>query len=258
MRGGVLNLLPSKIVATKRAEDQVFRDADSGAESKELFPLLRIVDRHEIRRFWDEIADFFDEGRFLELGGETCFASALHKTRTPSSTVYASDVAPYTLRTVAYPTCALFPDQPDFFVALDAEEIPFKDETVTSVFAMSMIHHLPNPEKMFQDVHRILRRGGVFIAIDHSIPRHFKWAFRNTAQRRAQEHGIQEELLSPQDWSRVLEKSPLPKESLNVYTNPEYQYDPIHILLGYIIDRLPKTIARWLFPTGVLIHYQKP
>jgi ubiquinone/menaquinone biosynthesis C-methylase UbiE len=135
-------------------------------------PWRRIIARTEVLRFDYEIVDLFKGGRFLELGGETCYASAIFKSVFPDSIVYASDVSPNALRNSAIPISRFFPKQPDFFVALDAENIPFKGETFDSIFCMTMIHHLPNPVKMLNEVDRVLKCGGRFIAIDASVPRH--------------------------------------------------------------------------------------
>jgi len=197
------------------------------------------------------------KGRFLELGGETCFASAIYKSEFSECMVYASDVSPNALRHVAIPAAGLFPERPDFFVALDAENIPFRENTFDSILAMTMMHHLPDPAKMLREVHRVLRCGGRFVGVDGSVPGHFRWLFAATASARASKYGIQEGLLSYRRWVSIVRESGIPLESLHVYTSPKYQYSALHVLAGELVSRLPVSVARWLFPVGIMIVYDK-
>jgi ubiquinone/menaquinone biosynthesis C-methylase UbiE len=255
---GVYDLLPKQLDVVKRNEDLVFADGSDEVKKTQARPWRRIIARHEVLRFDYEIVDMFHEGRFLELGGEMCFASAIFKSVFPRSIVYASDVSPNALRNAAIPTCSFFPRQPDFFVALDAENIPFKEGTFDSIFALTMIHHLPNPVKMLNEVHRVLKHGGRFIAIDHSIPGHFRWLFANTAHKRAHQYGIQEDLMPYSKWVSIITESALPLESLQIYTNPKYQYNPLYILAGQLVNKTPSSLARHIFPVGIMIVYDKP
>jgi ubiquinone/menaquinone biosynthesis C-methylase UbiE len=256
--GGVLNLLPSNLDGVKRGEDTVF-----AANSAELLkskgrPWRRIINRHEISRFDMEIVDNLPRGRFLELGGETCFASALYKSVYPDSIVYGSDVSPNSLRNVAVPTCKLFPAQPDFLIAVDAECLPFNDATFDAVFCLTMIHHLPHPTKMMNEIVRVLRPGGRFIGIDHSVPQHFRWLFRETAQERAAAHDIQERVLSYDDWVSIVGPSRIPLTSIKIYKSHKYLYTPLTILGAQFVGTLPDSVARRFFPVGIVIDYVKP
>ncbi|MBC7261011.1 MAG: class I SAM-dependent methyltransferase, partial [Chloroflexi bacterium] len=154
---GIYHLLPKHLDAVKKNEDLVFSSNSDEVLKTRTRPWRRFVARTEVLRFDYEIVDLFHGGRFLELGGESCFASAIFKSVFPDSIVYASDVSPNALRYSAMPTSRSFPKQPDFFLALDAENIPFKEGTFDAIFAMTMIHHLPHPVKMLNEVHRVLK-----------------------------------------------------------------------------------------------------
>lgn len=43
-----------------------------------------------------------------------------------------------------------------------AEEIPFEDRTFDVVHASSVIEHVPDPEKAFKEIYRVLKPGGAF------------------------------------------------------------------------------------------------
>jgi ubiquinone/menaquinone biosynthesis C-methylase UbiE len=49
------------------------------------------------------------------------------------------------------------------FAVIDAEEMPFKDETMDGGFMIASLHHIPNPQKALKEIHRTLKKDGVFI-----------------------------------------------------------------------------------------------
>jgi len=49
------------------------------------------------------------------------------------------------------------------FAVVDAEEMPFKDETMDGGFMIASLHHIPNPGKALKEIHRILKKDGVFM-----------------------------------------------------------------------------------------------
>ena len=51
---------------------------------------------------------------------------------------------------------------PGHFEIANAEEIPFPDGTFDHVYSFGVIHHSPRPEKIVQEIHRVLRKGGTF------------------------------------------------------------------------------------------------
>jgi SAM-dependent methyltransferase len=51
----------------------------------------------------------------------------------------------------------------------DATELPFAESTFTSAASFAMLHHLPRPalqDRMFREIHRVLRPGGTFAGTD--------------------------------------------------------------------------------------------
>jgi SAM-dependent methyltransferase len=255
---GVYDLLPLQIEEVKRNEDLEFAAYGDNPAGQCGRHWRLVVGRLELLRFDYEILPLYRGGRFLELGGGPCSASAIYKSVFPDAPVYASDVSPHALRNAAIPSCRMFPQQPDHFVALDAETIPFQADTFNSVFAMSMIHHLPNPLSMLNEVERVLAPGGTFVAIDASVPPHFRWLFSREAEDRVSRYGIQEALIPYAQWVSMIADSNLPLHSLRTYRNPQYLRQPLRALAGNLIQRLPERIAQRFFPTGILIVYDKP
>lgn len=44
------------------------------------------------------------------------------------------------------------------------ESLPYADESFDMVFADNVLEHLENPDKVFREIHRVLKRGGLFLA----------------------------------------------------------------------------------------------
>lgn len=49
------------------------------------------------------------------------------------------------------------------YVCADAESLPISDRSIDLVFCNLVIQWCPNPERMFKEVHRILKPGGSFV-----------------------------------------------------------------------------------------------
>jgi ubiquinone/menaquinone biosynthesis C-methylase UbiE len=65
------------------------------------------------------------------------------------------------------------------FVAGDVEHLPFEDESLDFVLLSGIIHHLPNPFKCAQEVHRILKPGGQFAGFDPNRFNPFMFLYRD-------------------------------------------------------------------------------
>lgn len=61
---------------------------------------------------------------------------------------------------------------------VDAEVLPFDDASFDVVYSWGVIHHADAPERVFAEVHRVLRPGGVFLGMlyaRHSLVAYRKW-----------------------------------------------------------------------------------
>ena len=54
-------------------------------------------------------------------------------------------------------------------VKFSAEQIPFKDESISAYFMLGVLHHIKNPENLFSEVVRTLKKGGKFILIEPNV-----------------------------------------------------------------------------------------
>ena len=57
---------------------------------------------------------------------------------------------------------------------VDCLNTPFEDSSYDAVFSLSLIHHIPNPIKLFNEVGRILKKGGKYIILDINLSFFFK------------------------------------------------------------------------------------
>lgn len=59
------------------------------------------------------------------------------------------------------------------YVEIDAQSLPFPDETFDGVFANGSLHEWSNPLKIFNEIHRVLKPGGHFYISD--LRRDISW-----------------------------------------------------------------------------------
>lgn len=59
----------------------------------------------------------------------------------------------------------------------DATDMPFEDRAFTSAVSLTMLHHIPSSalqDKLFAEVYRVLRPGGVFAGVDNTLSPGFR------------------------------------------------------------------------------------
>jgi SAM-dependent methyltransferase len=61
----------------------------------------------------------------------------------------------------------------------DAENLPFDNESVDGILLNNFVHHFPDPHRLAVEVHRVLKRGGRFVAIDPNRVNPFMWLYRD-------------------------------------------------------------------------------
>lgn len=125
---GVHVLLPKHMERCKMNEDRIW------AYRKDSLSLMQpawkaLIYKADIMKSFEEtiLSPHIFHGKVLELGGGCCWGSALVKTRFPETTVYATDISLFALRK-GEEVSEVMEAGIDFFVACDAEDIPFKDD----------------------------------------------------------------------------------------------------------------------------------
>jgi SAM-dependent methyltransferase len=133
-----------------------------------------------------------------------------------------------------------------------AEQLPHPDESFDVVFADNVLEHLPDPLRAFEEVRRVLRPGGIFLAKTpnkrHYMPLiarltpHSFHRFYNKRRGRAGEDTFPTKYLanSPRDVERLARAAGLQVRSLRlVEGRPEYlRISAITYAVGYLYERL--------------------
>jgi ubiquinone/menaquinone biosynthesis C-methylase UbiE len=63
----------------------------------------------------------------------------------------------------------------------DAENLPFKSDSLDGVLLSGLVHHFPDPRRLAVEVRRVLKRGGRFVAFDPNRMNPFMWLYRDRA-----------------------------------------------------------------------------
>jgi SAM-dependent methyltransferase len=85
--------------------------------------------------------------RVLEVGGGTSFVQTVIEREVPGAHYVSGDIAPTNNTTVV----------------LDATALPMADASVDAVLALEVLEHMPRPERMLDEVARVLRVDGLAI-----------------------------------------------------------------------------------------------
>ena len=63
----------------------------------------------------------------------------------------------------------------------DAENLPFESKSLDGVLLNNLVHHFPDPSLLAAEVHRVLKPGGRFVAVDPNRLNPFMWLYRDRA-----------------------------------------------------------------------------
>jgi len=187
IENGIPVFLPSSLDKATKGEIEMWDRTDArraGAEG----PIWKIFVRKgpAILEFLDGLNYFNLEGKVLEIGGGSCWASAVVKYYYPSSEVYATDVSLSALiRAKEY--ARLFNVEIDKYMAIDAQSTPFPNYFDT-IIGCSILHHLPSLSKGVAEIFRILKPNGVYFGQGEPMATRFvQWLARISKVKYAEE-----------------------------------------------------------------------
>jgi ubiquinone/menaquinone biosynthesis C-methylase UbiE len=211
--------------------------------------------QHEKRYLLEKILpEHSFRGRLLEIGAGSCWASALIKRESPSTTVIASDISIGDLRT-GMKTTHESGSKADFFVGCNVEELPFKDNLFDFVFGNAIIHHLSNVEKGISEIRRVLKTGGKYVGSGEPMGSvFFKKIWRNRFLAKAIRRNTSEEtFFTLKDLQTHFNVSGFGKLGIRQKTSWQYKDPDYHLAYAYYkaISRFPDFIINSFLVTGV-------
>lgn len=205
----VLDLRPAFLDCKEKTNEDKIHDSSKALTKSEIF--YEIFDKKighikPFLNYWfPRIEKFLKSGSvFLEVAGGLNYISAIVKDKKPEVIVCASDVSPQYLqkksRVIAK---TLFDHTPDFYVACDAEMLPFADNSIDFIWTHSSLHHLKDVAKFLREADRVLRKDGILIALDTADPI-FNKKHKIKKMKRSKELGIFENSYTYSDWKKII------------------------------------------------------
>ena len=116
----------------------------------------------EMQRVWERLGDIAERTVLLFGNGESA-AELYMLTRGPKALVY-SDLSPIGLTALSR---GLGDVDRLFFAAIDALDLPLRDNSVDLVYGFAFVHHLPDVDRFLREVARVLRPGGRAVFMDN-------------------------------------------------------------------------------------------
>lgn len=212
---GVLDLRPAVInVAEKIKEDEI-HSVDSKYTSTDIFYEIIYKKGGYIKDFlenWlNKIKPYLQPGNvFLEVGGGLNYVSALVKDKFPKVVVCASDISPqYLSKKSKVLAETFFTRIPDYYLACDAESLPFKDKSVDVIWTHSSLHHFGDATRFLIEARRILKENSKLFALDTADPYlpFLNNKYKIKKEKRAKELGIFEHSYSIFEWQKIGKKA---------------------------------------------------
>lgn len=175
----------------------------------------------------------------------------------------AGTVSQMNFRGIARRVCGIDPDERvDKNPYLDegrvafGEDVPYPDKSFDLIFADNVLEHLPEPEKVFAEVNRLLRPGGIFLAktpnkwhymplIARLTPHWFhKWVNKWRGREGSDVFPTRYQVNSPAVVRRLAARAGLKVERLVLIEGrPEYlRMTAITYVFGWLYERLVNSL----------------
>jgi SAM-dependent methyltransferase len=174
---GVLDLVPEARRGPERAfYDEVYQQAPPVRRIDSLEALAGTWTAPgapwEMRRVWNRLGDLHRRTVLL-LGNGESHVELYMLTKRPRVLIY-SDLSPVGLRALR-DQGELTRSESLLFAAIDALDLPLRDESVDLVYGFAFAHHLPDPETFLAEVARVLRPGGRCVFMDNAYSPVWQW-----------------------------------------------------------------------------------
>lgn len=165
----------------------------------------RLLDKRERIAAFLRLRDNLPKGRFLEIGGGLCYASALMVEKGRPDLVIATDISPRYLWRHARPLGRFMGTPADVYLAADARHLPFRAGSFAAVYSAMVLYRVPDPYAVVQEIQRVICPGGQWIGVERATPPWGPWARRDAREmhERNRVTGLAERPMTYRDWQRV-------------------------------------------------------
>lgn len=212
--------------------------------------------------FRDHFAKRYElRGRGLEIGAGAGAASAFIKLFFPKTQMVASDVAHVNIE-LAEELAASLGFDTDYFVACDAERLPFITDAFDFLFSSAVLHHLGDLPSAIRQAHRVLRAGGLWYAMSEIsmgvLPRRL-WLSRFGEQGKVtREWGIRETNYPYRQWRAFFEQGGFLMREVFFHRDPAHKLlSWSHALYYQMASRLPEFVFKAGMPSEVCFVLEK-
>ncbi|MCS5712140.1 methyltransferase domain-containing protein [Candidatus Berkiella aquae] len=122
------------------------------------------------------------------------------------------------------------------YVQADVEALPFASESVDYVILSCLVHHLPNPKRCAEEVFRVLKPNGKYVAFDPNRLNPFMYLYRDRSSPFYSSKGVTEN-----------ERPVLPKQVQSVFTQAGLEAAS-HFVDGLAFRYVASGAARGILP----------
>lgn len=134
-------------------------------EGPNVFGLYGVVNKmYEAKAFLEKLTKykyyFSNADTIVELGAGQGWASCIVKHLFTDSTVYATDLCPDAIKSLPKWE-KIFNVTIDKSYACKSNELPFENDSIDLTFCFQAAHHFSEQKSTIQEIHRILKPGGV-------------------------------------------------------------------------------------------------
>lgn len=151
-KDGIWNFLPSSLGALAKEEIEFHDHFDEDATDVHQLRAWRNVFYHTL--FWQAVRQVPAGSVLLELGSGSGFDA---KEFAASHRLIVSDISPATVERLL----DHIPARPFAACALDAEHLPFQNNSLGGIYTVAVWHHMSRPEWMIAECARVLSPGGI-------------------------------------------------------------------------------------------------
>ena len=141
---------------------------------------------------------------FVEIAGGLNYISCIVKNKYRDVTVCATDISPQYLQKKSIPLSRFFDIAPDYYLALDAENMPFLDNSIDILWTHASMHHFKNVGRFLSEATRVLTPTGVLVGMDTARPILGGWHYLEKKSMMARQEGIFENAYSYRQWRQMV------------------------------------------------------